>query len=342
MPSLKELGDKAQQEVETAELRESLVNTQRQLARAKAKTADYIDAVFRAVRESIIVERAMPAVARPPRDKRHRDGEPALWHLTDWQGGKQTTSYNRQVMRRRVLQFTDKAKTITEIQRADHPVKACHILMGGDMIEGLFQYPQQPYEVDATLFAQWASVTELLIDVTRIALGIYDTVTVIPEWGNHGRIGSKRDVVPSSDNIDRMCYEAARTRLAGETRLTWADCPDDIQRVEIGNYRALLMHGDEAGRMGYVSDTTFLGYLNGLKAGAFDWPFRDVYTGHYHKHNERAMGDGTGAWYQTGSTESDNRYARDKLGSVMQPSQRLHFIDPVKGRVTSSYKIWLD
>lgn len=342
MPTLEELGAVADQAVADDELKATLVRTQRDLRRARAKTEDLVAAVYQAVRDAIVVERSMPAVARPARDARRKEGEPALWHLTDLQGGKQTMTYNREVMRRRVLQFTDKARIITDIQRADHPVRSCHVLYGGDMVEGLFQFAQQPFEIDATLFAQWAAVTELLIDVTRIALGTYDTVTVVAEWGNHGRIGSKRDAIPSSDNLDRMCYEAARSRLAGEKRLTWNDCPEDIQRVEIGNYRALLLHGDEAGRMGYVSDTTFLNYLNGLKAGAYDWPFRDAYTGHYHKHNERAMGDGSGAWYQTGSTESDNRYARDKIGSSMQPSQRLHFIDPIRGRVTSQHKIWLD
>ncbi len=93
--------------------------------------------------------------------------------------------------------------------------------------------------------------------------------------------------------------------------------------------------------MGYVAQGTFLNYLNRLKAGGFGWPFRDAYTGHYHTHDERAMADGTGAWYQTGSTESDNRYARDKLGSSAVPSQRLHFIDPVRGRCAAQYKIWL-
>ncbi len=54
------------------------------------------------------------------------------------------------------------------------------------------------------------------------------------------------------------------------------------------------------------------------------------------------MADGTGAWYQTGSTESDNRYARNGLGSAAKPSQRLHFVDPDVGRVTSQYKVWLE
>ena len=42
----------------------------------------------------------------------------ALWHLTDWQGAKKTTSYNTEVMKERVNRFVDKAALITEIQRA--------------------------------------------------------------------------------------------------------------------------------------------------------------------------------------------------------------------------------
>ena len=39
-----------------------------------------------------------------------------------------------------------------------------------------------------------------------------------------------------------------RALLADEPRVTWNDCPEDIQRIEIGHYRALLIHGDEFGR----------------------------------------------------------------------------------------------
>ena len=94
---------------------------------------------------------------------------------------------------------------------------------------------------------------KLIEEVVAEALTNYDHVTVIAEWGNHGRLGSKRDAIPKSDNLDRMTYELARQRLDEEPRLTWEDCPEDIQRVEIGNYRALLMHGDEVGRSGFAS-----------------------------------------------------------------------------------------
>jgi hypothetical protein len=78
------------------------------------------------------------------------------------------------------------------------------------------------------------------------------------------------------------------------------------------------------------------------KSGAYPWAFRDLYVGHYHTHNEWALPDGLGSVYQTGSTESDNRYARDTMASSAVPSQRLHFIDPEAGRVVSVHKVWVD
>ena len=326
---------------DVAEVRAALNRTLRELARAKAKTEDLVDAVYRAVGDALIADPPRPTPP-PARDTRKKRPEVALWHLSDFQGAKVTTSYNSEVMRRRVNEYIDTAERITAIQRADHPVRSCTILFGGDMVEGLFNFATQPFEIDATIFGQWVTVSRLLTETVQRALTIYETVQVVAEWGNHGRIGSKRDAVPRSDNLDRMCYETARQLLGAEKRLTWQDCPEDIQRVEIGNYRAISLHGDETGRNGFVSATTFLSYLNRLKAGALGWSFRDAYTGHRHTHDEYAMADGVGAWYQTGSTESDNRYARNGLGSAAQPSQRLHFVDPEKGRVTSQHKIWLE
>ena len=332
-----ELADDATLEDTKAALNRAL----RQLARSKARTEDLVEAVYKAAHDAIIAAPSNPT-PRPATDGRRKRGEVALWHLTDWQGAKVTTSYNSDVMRKRVHTYVDKVQRITEIQRADHPVRKAVILFGGDMVEGLFNFPTQPFEVDATLFGQWVNVSRLLGEVVGRALTFHDEVMVISEWGNHGRIGDRRAAVPRSDNVDRMCYETARQLLAHEKRLTWLDSPEDIQTVEIGNYRALLMHGDETGRAGFVSPTTFKNYLGGLKSGAFGWDFMDVYTGHYHTHNEHALRDGIGAWFQTGSTESDNRYARDGMGASARPSQRLHFIDPEQGYVTSQYKIRLD
>jgi hypothetical protein len=327
---------------EIAELRRALQRTQKQLQQAKQRTDELVEATIQASYDAVLAVGGIPTIKEPETDKRRTKSEVALWHLTDWQGAKRTPTYDSEIMRKRVMKFAEKAVRITDIQRADHPVKELTIMFGGDMVEGLFNFPGQVFEIDSTLFEQYVNVSRLLVEVVRYALTNYEKVCVVPEWGNHGRIGSKRDNVPRSDNFDRMCYELARQLLSGEKRLTWQECPDDIQRVQIGNYKALLIHGDEVGRNGFASPSSIVQHANRWRSGAYDWDFRDVYIGHYHTHAEWPMANGQGSVYQTGSTESDNRYAGVMLAASATPSQRLHFIDPIAGRVTAAYKIWLD
>jgi len=327
---------------EVKELRLALVRLQKKHAQTKQKVDDLVEATFNAAYSAQLTMGKISPVPASEKTKKLGKPEVALLHMTDWQGAKKTPSYNSEVMRERVLQFMDKAVKITDIQRKDHNVDECVIMFGGDMVEGLFNFPSQAFEIDATLFEQFVTVSRLVVDVTRYALANYKKVTVVPEWGNHGRIGSKRDNVPRSDNFDRMCYEMARQLLAGEKRLVWQECPEDIQRVEIGAYRALLIHGDEVGRNGFASPGAIVQHANKWRSGSYPWEFRDVYIGHYHTHAEWAMANGQGSVYQTGSTESENRYASVNLAASATPSQRLHFIDPIKGRVTASYKVWLD
>ena len=343
--SLKKTFEEMPEGVESSdvkELRQAMLRLQKQLKQSKERNEDLVFATRQAAYDAMLTFGKIEPVPTITIDKRKAKGEVALWHMTDWQGAKKTASYNSEVMRKRVMEFAEKAVRITDIQRADHPVKEVVIAFGGDMVEGLFNFPSQAFEIDSTLFEQYVNVSRLCVDVVRFALANYEKVTVVPEWGNHGRIGSKRDNVPRSDNFDRMCYELAHQLLSGEKRLVWQDCPEDIQRIEIGSYRALLIHGDEVGRNGFASPGAIVQHANRWRSGSYPWEFRDVYIGHYHTHAEWAMANGLGSVYQTGSTESDNRYAGVMLAASATPSQRLHFIDPVKGRVTAAYKVWLD
>lgn len=342
--------DKAQLEQEILDLRKANITLQQKLARAKAKTDELVDATYKAAYDCFLNMGGIKPVPAPVKDKRKVREHVALWHLTDWQMGKETPSYNSEICKQRVRLFRAKAEKLTEVQRAAHPVKKCWILFGGDMVEGVsFQFPTQPFEIDSTLHAQLFNVVDLIVETVRDALRIYESVHVVPEWGNHGRIGSRRDSVPASDNFDRFAYEMARMLLKEETRLTWQDCPEDIQRVYIPpttpngkGYKAISIHGDETGRGGYTSSGTLVQYVTRLQAGAYGWSFTDCYTAHYHSHYELPLPSSSGAVYQTGSTESSNRYAQVSLAVASAPSQRLHFINPDWGRVTASHKVWLD
>ncbi len=334
----------AERTAEVIGLREANLRLAQQLREAKNRQVSLVDAVFSGARDALITLGPVAPVPPPAPDRRIKSPEVALWHLTDWQGAKVTPSYNSQVMRERVMRFCAKAQKITEIHRKDHPVNQCVIAFGGDMVEGLFNFPTQPFEIDASLFAQFVTVSRLEVDVIRLALATYQKVIVVAEPGNHGRLGNKSSVVPKADNLDRMTYELSRQQLTGETRLTWSadHGAEDIQRIEVGSYRALLIHGDEVGRGGFASPMTIVRHADRWKSGAYGWDFRDVYVGHYHNHAEWSMANGEGAVFQTGSIESENHYARDTMAASATPSQRLHFIDPEKGRVTSQYKVWLD
>jgi hypothetical protein len=127
------LSEQARLEQEVIDLRKALLNSQRSEGRAKAKTSDLIDAVHEAARLSLL---ATPRTKlQPPlKDIRKGKAEVALVHLTDWQAGKQTVSYDIGTLSARIEQMIDKVVQLTVIQRAHHPVKDCVVMLGGDML----------------------------------------------------------------------------------------------------------------------------------------------------------------------------------------------------------------
>jgi hypothetical protein len=331
---------------EIEDLRRTLGRTQAQLKKAKAKSETLVEATLQGAHDAMVALGPLPEVELPKfaSGVKSDKAEVALWHLTDWQGSKVTTTYNTAVMRERVLNYCDKAAHLTNIQRTHHPVKKCVILFGGDMGEGLFNFPQQVFEVDATLFDQFAQIARLEVEVVRRALAVYEEVEIVSEFGNHGRIGSKRANVPLADNFDRMAYHLARELLRESPdagRIKWEDSIEDIQQVEIGKYRAILIHGDEVGRNGFASRNTIVNHIGRWQSGAYDWEFRDCFLGHYHTHGEDSLPNGYGSVFSTGSPESDSRFASVSVAAGSRPSQRLHFIDPVKGQTTAQYRVWL-
>ena len=326
---------------ENERLKEANRRLHKQYTKASKNRDIYVDTLRHSIEDAFNAMEWSPPVAPPTRDSRRKKEEAAIWHLTDWQGGKRTSSYDMATMRKRVKVFTDKAAELTEIMRADHPVKHCTILLGGDMIEGVSIFPGQVWELDGTLFDQVFEVADLIMWAVRQALQTYETVEVVGEWGNHGRLGKKGDGIKASDNMDRIVYEIARKGLQHEERIRDFKIWDKFyQHFTIGNYAGLLVHGDEIKSFG--GNTPSYGILrkaNSWASGVVP-TFRDVYIGHYHQQMMLQLANG-GAVYMTGSTESDNEYAREFVAAVSAPSQRLNFVDPEKGRVSFETNIWV-
>ena len=80
-----------------AALREANQTLSTQLLQAKNKGVEIVNAVYRAAYDATLVV-GQPVITSPAKDKRTSSPEVALWHMTDWQGAKLTTSYNSEVM----------------------------------------------------------------------------------------------------------------------------------------------------------------------------------------------------------------------------------------------------
>jgi hypothetical protein len=350
------LKDNLEPNPQIADLRKALLNTQRQLANVKKKKDDFTAAVVQAAHDAMLSAGPVPPVPTPKKDSRAKKAEVALLHSTDWQLGKQTLTYNSKEAERLVKQSVEKTIKITNIHRQDHPVKEAVLMLGGDLIENTTIFPSQVYEVDSDVMSQFVDVSRILIDITRTLLANFEKVTVVCEPGNHGRIG-KFGELPKDINWDKLTYMFAGQALKDEKRLTWQMSQEDIQRVHIPDptgkgegYKALLIHGDEI-RWGTAS--TIVRFADRWRSGAYKFfdevdkitkgfDFRDLYIGHYHQHQSWNMANGEGSVFMSGAVETGNRYARDLLAANGAASQRLHFVDPEKGRVSAEYRLWLE
>jgi hypothetical protein len=320
-------------------LRQTAQRLQRQLQQAKSRTGELIAAVEQAAMDAAVVV-GRPKVVKPKVDRRKGGAEVALIHATDWQVGKVTETYDSQVAQERIERFVERIIKITEIQRAAHPVKRAVLMLGGDMVEGAGIFPGQAHEIDSTVYEQLFLVASMIDGMVRSLAEHFEQVDVWTEFGNHGRIGRKGDH-PAHDNIDLIAYRVAEGTTKDVKNASWHVSTNWHQIVEVGAYRALLFHGDEIKSFG--GGTPAFGILrkvNSWASGVTEF-FVDAYGGHFHTPMSLTMANG-GRIFMTGSPESDNQYAKEFVAARGNPSQRLNFVDPERGRVASEYVIWLD
>lgn len=330
-----------EQHDELEELRKANRNLEQRLRKAKAKTEDLVEAVFQAAKAAALIQGPPPPVPSPSKDRRSKRAEAALLLLSDWHVGKHTTSFSSEIAAARIRLLGEKTVKITEIERADHPVRECHALLTGDMADNTAIFPGHAHEVDATMFQQVFATAAIMEQLLRTLLATFETVHVWEAAGNHGRIGKRGDY-PRSDNLDLLIYRMVRERMAGEKRLVWHPSTSWFSIVEIGNYRALQIHGDQIKSFG--GNTPAFGILRKANAWASGVlpDFQDVFLGHFHQALTLPMANGSGRVFVNPSIESDSEYAREFVAATGTPGQRLNFVDPERGRVTSERILWLD
>lgn len=330
---------------QVAELTATCNRLQKQLAKQKAKTADLVAAVYQAAHDAALVVGRPGTVKAPKRDRRSASQEVALLHITDTHVGQVTPSFNTEVAKRRINDTVAKAIKLTDIQRADHPVQECVVLLGGDLIEQTAQFPNQVWGVDGSTFQQIFDAAGAVRDALLTLLGNFEKVTVYEVPGNHGRVGRGKGRqsldYESETNWDRIIGKVIADQMGDQPRLEWHAADSWYHVIPIGEYRALAHHGDTIRGFGgnipaYGILRKHLSWASGVMP-----PFTDAYLGHFHTPMTLPLAAGQRV-FVTPSLVSDSAYAKEWVASTSVPGQRLHFVDPQRGRVTAEYLIWLD
>ena len=341
MPALADEIDDARR---VDELERTCARLQRQLADAKAKTADLVDAVYRGAHDAALVAGRPAPVPAPKRDRR-KGGESALLHITDTHVGAVTPSFNTEIAHERIRRTVEKTILLTEIQRADHPVNECVVMLGGDHIEQTAQFANQAWSVDGSTFKQIFDAAAFLGEAILTLLANFQKVTVYCVPGNHGRVGKGKGrqslEYEQATNWDSICFKVMEENLAQQPRLEWHPCDSWYQIVEIGRYRCMLHHGDTI--RGFGGNIPAYGVIRkhlSWAAGVMP-PFDDAYLGHFHTPMTLPLSGGQRV-FVTPSLVSDSAYAKEWVASTSLPQQRLHFIDGDGGRVSAEYLLWLD
>jgi hypothetical protein len=326
------------------ELKLAYTKLVQEFEKLKTKKDDLASSVYRAVTDQA-ENYVVPPTKAPKADKRTKGEEVAVAVLSDWQLAKVTPSYDSITCEERVALYADKVIALTDIQRADHPVKDLEVWILGDIVEGELIFPGQSFLVDGGLYRQvTVDGPRIMTAFFRKMLENFRSVKVTAVIGNHGAIGGRgrKDHDPET-NADRMLYRIMDLVFSDEDRITF-DIPDGRGEgrwyaiPEIGNYSCLLCHGDQFRSFG--SFYQFQKKIFGWRVGAINQHFDDVFIGHWHQPTRMTFN--TVTCRVSGSTESTNEYAVETLGAIGRPSQPLMFVNPEKGMVTAEYTVWLD
>lgn len=329
---------------EQEQLRRALGTVNRQLADEKRRTDQLVAAVYQGAHDAVAGMDLRP-VPRPKLPKRSGGEEVAVAVLSDWQTGKRTPTYDSDVCAKRVALMAEKVIELTEIQRAHHPVKRCHLWLLGDLVEGEMIFPGQAWLVDSSLYVQVQRVAEMVERFVRTMLETFEEVRVVGVIGNHGSMGGRgrRDYNPET-NFDRLAYSIVRSMFdrAGEKRVSFVIPEGGNERKwyaidRIGSYSTLLFHGDQVRGHSGIPWYGFAKRCTAWKAGAIPEPFDDAFCGHFHTATKMTFSNLVVR--VNGTTESTNTYAQEQLASMGSPSQHLMFVHPGKGRVTAEYSV---
>lgn len=303
----------------------------KQLERRVAQMSRLRDYIGDVVAEGVQNLKLRPLPERPKRrPRKHRPYE-AVLTLADLQTGKVTASYDSDTAYDRVQQLAEPIINICD----RFEIEKLHVWLLGDLVEGSTIFPAQAWSVDSPARKQATeTVPQAIYDLIMRLVGKFRVISVREVAGNHGRAGHPRNGVPDRDNWDStaaivLYHMLTEARREGRVRMTLND--EWFFHETVCGVGCLGFHGHQ---LNSISSGTVQKRLLGWATDSSipDWKY--AFCGHWHQ--PQVIGVNDRYLYVSGSLDSDDKYAQEKLSATCDPMQRLFIFHPRGGLVADS------
>jgi hypothetical protein len=347
--SVADFADETMPEVEPADvqaLKRELRRLHREARRRDGRTQLIVDHI-----REVLEGSPPPQAPRKPAKSRKARKEYALLHLSDWQTGARTTTFDTEVLREMIEErLVPKVRKIVEARRSSAALDEIHIVLGGDQVDGSGMRANHPWEVTEHVLTQsMETCPRITANMVLGMMDLFPEVHVHAIRGNHGRSGPRKaDPNPSSVNWDTVASMAAKLMLGplvDGKRLTFdVEVEDFLVNFRCGGARVMAVHGDQFSGSGGFAGLPLYAITRMLAKWALnldaDGEFDALIFGHFHVPASGMFGPKS--WYLNGSTQTDSPFARERIGSTNVPCQRLLIFGEDSPRAIADHLVWLD
>jgi len=246
--------------------------------------------------------------------------ESAVLHLTDLHFGKETESFNVDVLEKRIDRMIEHALDINSILKSGYRFDKLVIAMTGDMIDGATIYKTHPFHVDERAAfgrTQAMQLAKLMKPRILTLREIAPKIEIAGVPGNHGRT---TQFDHEMNNWDSVFYDNLSLMFDGDKNVSVKSAEKNIEIINIQGHGFLLHHG-AAIRM----------YQNlphyGIRQRVLKWsrtiktPFVVVLMGHFHQCIQDAIDEIR--ILLSGTAVSDDNFSIEFLG--VDGAMRMNF-----------------
>ena len=254
--------------------------------------------------------------------------------VADWHAGKKTSSYDRDVLRRRVEYLTQRVLNIIDLHQ---PIRRLHVFMLGDMPQGENVYQGSKVE-EAEMGARLQIKTLLVPAMSGLLVSASQVVEGVEAYGVRGNHGKYDKAAPSGTNWDLFFYDNLESALINQDRIHVHPAENFYQLISILGWRFFIIHGDQVNATNGIP-------LFAMRRKMQDWyahvgGFHYAYAGHFHSAAADQV-NSVADYTICPPLVTGDSWALEKIGRASKPVQLCFGIHKKYGR-TWEYKLYAD